>query len=507
MSSRAVFALLTLFIVLDVLDTSNAPSTLPLLEVLSSVKAKADLIQQSSFNSSFHRDSEQPHRPGVYYQNTTALFKGKYTPTILSSDPNPLRGTFDWTTPGALSFHLFDDHSFADPYSSFVDGILRIKVPGRKGIEYTSKGSGRKVFTARRSRVLTVSVAGVHLLREGAIYLVGVSDGNSSATDTLDQAIEMIPNKESFERAKSFAMNIYQDAVKRLEFMVENEDDTEEIIPTMHSDVKCRFNIVLQLNPVEKHSQEVMNEYEQELIETRGLPETPLHPHPTLETSIQITSETCGLRLTSPQAVGIKIELYRRKTITYALLVILSTLLEVHALLTQAGYTTTPAKRSKVSQTTIGCMICYDAYLALIHFLLGGVLGGDAYLAFAAASFGKFVGFGVVGVRYLLDICKARGGGDVGEGGVGIFYSRFCTYIVGGIFFFYQFGASSPFITLVTGVIMTSILFFQDRIGPRAFIPEYFYPTRYDYHPMVSFSGDDETPAPHANTDKGAEES
>ncbi|ORY45144.1 hypothetical protein BCR33DRAFT_194053 [Rhizoclosmatium globosum] len=62
MSSRAVFALLTLFIVLDVLDTSNAPATLPLPEVLSSVKAKADLIQQSSFNSSLHRDSEQPHR-------------------------------------------------------------------------------------------------------------------------------------------------------------------------------------------------------------------------------------------------------------------------------------------------------------------------------------------------------------------------------------------------------------------------------------------------------------
>ncbi|ORY45143.1 hypothetical protein BCR33DRAFT_716481 [Rhizoclosmatium globosum] len=44
--------------------------------------------------------------------------------------------------------------------------------------------------------------------------------------------------------------------------------------------------------------------------------------------------------------------------------------------------------------------------------------------------------------------------------------------------------------------LQASILFVQDRIGPRAFIPEYFYPTRYDYHPVISFSGDDETPAP-----------
>ncbi|KAI9335710.1 hypothetical protein BDR26DRAFT_865635 [Obelidium mucronatum] len=390
--------------------------------------------------------------------NTTALFKGKYSPVVQtenkSAESGLRRGSFDWSTPGAISFHLFDDHSFNEK-ASFVDGIVRIKVPGQ-GIEYKVAASGRRVLNARRSRVLAVSVAGVHILENGRLYLTGIAHGNTSATANLDKILSIIPSPHEYTMAKGLVVSFYEKALERLRYISEEMEDADDIVPAFVSDVKCQ---VQHGSSNEEHQKSTLNselqEYEQELIDTRGLPESNVQPGPIM-TNISIHSPDCQLLLTST-AVGTKIEIYRRKMINYAVLVWLSSGVELYALFTQMAYSSTPSKRSKVSQTTIVIMICYDAYLAMLHFILGGVLGGDAFLAFAGASFIKFLGFAVFGIRYLLDLCKSRGPGNSADSGIGIFYSRFCTYLIGGIFFFYQFGSSSPFIATVTGVVMSSL--------------------------------------------------
>ncbi|KAJ3119920.1 hypothetical protein HK100_000107 [Physocladia obscura] len=166
----------------------------------------------------------------VFYSNITAIFKGKYTPSFLSNDSNPFRGSFDWEYPGSFSLHLFDRYSMAPhvtpmPNISIVEGILQIKVPGRKRIEYKTKAGRRKTVKSRKSRILDVPVYGFHFIGSGEVALFGFTNGNQSVVPDFDPTFSFLQDFQAFEQAKQVVLNYYTESQQNLEYLIDDNSN------------------------------------------------------------------------------------------------------------------------------------------------------------------------------------------------------------------------------------------------------------------------------------------
>jgi hypothetical protein len=83
---------------------------------------------------------------------------------------------------------------------------------------------------------------------------------------------------------------------------------------------------------------------------------------------------------------------------------------------------------SKVSLITVGMQTVMDAYLCMLHFASGGLIG-QLFLPFVSAAFFKFVLFAIFEMRYLLEIARAQRRNQ-DDAALGTMYSRFCMFLL-----------------------------------------------------------------------------
>ena len=132
----------------------------------------------------------------------------------------------------------------------------------------------------------------------------------------------------------------------------------------------------------------------------------------------------------------------------YTLATVLMSFLQVVAMVKQMEATNTQASASKVSMLTIGVQAIMDAYLCLMHLVMG-VAVQAVFNAFATAAFFQFVIFSIFEMRYLLMIWKARsvrasngpgagGGWDAVRRELSLLYSRFYAGLLLGVLAIYQ---------------------------------------------------------------------
>ncbi|KAJ1564520.1 hypothetical protein HK405_014649, partial [Cladochytrium tenue] len=310
----------------------------------------------------------------------------------------------------------------------------------------------------------------------------------------LSDVLSMAPTAEGFELARSTVATVVADNVRFLRTRIDHDPEGEETgIPSifsstyractyahvaveiLQSKTSCDFSVFVQLRPLPlRFGWSDIDEYEEELIEPTGVP---LHTPPRPAAHAVVYSPSCGVLVTteSPLA-GLKLEQYHTKTAHYAVAVWLVTFAELSLTMRQMELSATQSALSKVSVVSLGMMTAIDAYLCMLHFATGGVIP-SLFLPLVAAAFFKFVLFSIFEMRYLLDATRARRR-TANDAAIGAMYSRFCTYLVVGVFFFYQFGSSSPTIVAVVGFIMYSFWIPQivsnvRRNSRRAFSPQY----------------------------------
>ncbi|KAI9325719.1 hypothetical protein DFJ73DRAFT_868710 [Zopfochytrium polystomum] len=398
--------------------------------------------------------SIDPDEPApVFYQNLTGIMKGKWTHLNLTYNDIPhaayynetearrlLAGfTFSKRHSGVLSFHLQSNNSVLMNVSHkdselsdvrFIDGFVKVGHP-RGG--------------------LLLSVHGAHFVRTGEVFLVGSAAGNGSSLTTIPA---MMLSKESFEYAKGLALGVNAENLRYLRNRIASDPSSEEDVESLQSRTACVFYIFMQLRHLPRpFSWEDIQAYEEELLHPQGIP---TRKPPRLQSNAILYSPTCGVVLSSTDNTirGLKLEQYHAKSATYTVVVWIISCLELFLTMRQMQFTTTPSALSKVSVVTVGMLTCLDAYLCLFHFASGGAIP-TLFLPFVTAAFFKFLLFSIFEMRYLLDVTRAQRRNST-DFAIGAMYSRFCTYMVVGVFLFFQFGAQSPTIVAITGFVMNS---------------------------------------------------
>ncbi|KAI8613441.1 hypothetical protein BC830DRAFT_476191 [Chytriomyces sp. MP71] len=381
----------------------------------------------------------------LYYSDVTGLLKARYSAPAVNHTHNSnneytssmntsSRGLFDWSAPGSVTLAITDAatcKTFSQKTACAVNAMLKIKVEAGtergRAKEYMSPVSQRRLLRPTRVRVLDITLVGVHLVESGSLKLAGYAAGYSSPFTNLERVLPEISSAEEFEAARNLVLDMLEADVKRLNDDIEDSQTSVERLRTRISDVKCQFNVNIQFAPIQGFSPREIQDFEEDVEETFGAPTLwPLLPH--LAGTISILSPDCNLLISPPhnETKCIKRQLYRRKAISYASLGWMSTIAELLSLLRQMSHTDTPSKRAKVSLTTLSIQIAMDAYLCFIHFVMAGSFGGELYPILTGLSFGKLLGFAVLGMRYLLDVARSRGAD--GGAAIGMVYSRSCEF-------------------------------------------------------------------------------
>lgn len=142
------------------------------------------------------------------------------------------------------------------------------------------------------------------------------------------------------------------------------------------------------------------------------------------------------------ESKSILFQYYFTKSLNYALMVIISSIVQILFLIKQMDYTNTQAAAAKVSLLTIGQQAIIDSYLCLLH-LTTGIVMDSVFNAFATAAFLKFITFSVFEMRYILVIWKSRrpqafaNGVQSIRGELSVIYARFYVFIMGGFLLIY----------------------------------------------------------------------
>ncbi|KAJ3228751.1 hypothetical protein HDU81_005944 [Chytriomyces hyalinus] len=457
MSSRVAVVVLTAFLIMNVFDGSDRSSP---KESGFDRRSKLELTHARISAMQFEEppivrfDLLVPEK-GPFYSNASGLYEAQYLPSFTKVIPDASeiynRGQFDWASPGSFSLLVRNHESSSinclHDSIHIIEGVLRIKVTAGtyrgRSAEYKSPVTNRRILRPVRSRVLSVPVNGFYLLDHGKMVLSGFVSFNSSTHENIERALPNVESRFDFEKAKDLALQLVQADIQRLTDEIEDRK-IEYRIPNQ-SDVKCVFNIQIQMQSMAGFSNSEIRQFERDLIENAGVSSFS-HIPPQPQFSASVVSPNCQfiLKPTLESRKSIKIERYRRKAINYAGWCLFGAVIEVTAMLRQMAYTDTPSKRAKVSLSMLSVMISGDAYLCLVHFVMAQSFGGDVFLSLVGVSFGKFLGFAVLGMRYLLDVSRSRG--PDGRASVGMFYSRSCGFLISGVYFFYKFGPSSPFI-------------------------------------------------------------
>ncbi|TPX58388.1 hypothetical protein CcCBS67573_g09171 [Chytriomyces confervae] len=470
MSSRVAVLALTAFLLMNAFDGSDRgglkESSFEKRSKLENTYARISAVQfeepsTTSLDLSFQEK-------GPFYSNASGLYKAQYIPSSTATIPDASklssRGQFDWASPGSFSLLV---RNYASPSINWthdsihvLEGVLRIKVTAGtyrgRSAEYKSPLTNRRILRPLRSRVLSMPVNGFYLLDHGKMVLSGFVSFNSSTHENIERALSIIGSSFMFGKAKDLALQLVQADIHRLTDEIDDDRRVEYKTSSRSSDVKCLFNIQIQMESISDFNNAEIRQFEQDLIENGGVSSFSQMP-PQPQFSASVFSPNCQfiLRPTQESQKSIKIERYRQKAINYAGWCLLGAVVEVTAMLRQMAYTDTPSKRAKVSLSMLSVMISADAYLCLVHFVMAQSFGGDVFLSLVGVSFGKFLGFSVLGMRYLLDVSRSRG--PDGRASVGMFYSRTCGFLISGVYFFYKFGPSSPFIMNSALVVASSL--------------------------------------------------
>ncbi|KAJ3332098.1 hypothetical protein HDU76_001305 [Blyttiomyces sp. JEL0837] len=353
----------------------------------------------------------------VFYQNITGLLKGQWTSVNMTHQKIPYSNLYTNASQSKKDSGYFNFNS--NGIMSFHLHSNNSVVEGSRFIEGFIKMKGNGIFGSGL-------LVGVH----GTVLCTFDRNGSS-----LSEIPMMMLDNEAFDVAKNVTLGVNAERVRFAKMRMDEDSSAEETVESITSKVKCGFNVFIQLLPVpHKFKAHQMEEYEDEQ--------------------------------------------YHSKTSRYTVLVWISSFVELYLTLKQMEYTATQSALSKVSIVTVGMMTVLDAYLCLLHFATGAMIP-ELFLPFVAAAFFKFTLFSIFEMRYLLDIARAQRR-DRDDAAVGTMYSRFCTYLVVGVFFFYQFAASSAIIVAVTGFVIYSfwtpqIISNIQRNSRKAFLPQYLY--------------------------------
>ncbi|KAJ3190842.1 hypothetical protein HK101_008321 [Irineochytrium annulatum] len=134
-------------------------------------------------------------------------------------------------------------------------------------------------------------------------------------------------------------------------------------------------------------------------------------PLPSLLGDALIYSAGCKILLRTSGLKGLKIEEYNRKSISYTVVIWVTSVIEIILSMQQMQYSITPSALSKVSMVSIGMQTAIDAYMSMMHFAVGAT-SPPLFLPFIAAAFLKFVLFSIVEIRYMLEILRAQRNSD-----------------------------------------------------------------------------------------------
>ncbi|KAJ3414333.1 hypothetical protein HDV05_006701 [Chytridiales sp. JEL 0842] len=401
----------------------------------------------------------------LYYQNITGLFKGKWRYFNLSHHNIPYsnlynetwalenRGSFDFSSIGGVGFHLYSNHS-AWPFMEDVDNSHAIPSGEESGVRYLTgyvKLKGHRFFS---SGGLLIALHGAHFVHDGQVFLAGMANGNGS---TLDDIPRMMLSNKTFEIARNLSLGVNHEHLRYLQTQLDENPDGEQDLDLLHSDTKCKFHIFMQLSPVAYDNQTFASSLE--LMNPEGLPTI---SSPDLFANAYIYSPDCGIFLQIDQMRGLKLERYYRKTTNYVVLVWLMTFAELYLVMKQMEYTATQSALSKVSLITIGMQTVIDAYLCMLHFASGGLIGhmvthrpttnfSNVRRNARKAFLPRYV-YGMTAARLVLPLYFYGCPDNIGDFGQ--------THITG------------LFILLGWVGLQVAVLTVQDVFGPRVFLPE-----------------------------------
>ncbi|KAI8814364.1 hypothetical protein BJ742DRAFT_787266 [Cladochytrium replicatum] len=482
MSPGALALFWAVFWLLFLMDPGNKNESVPVKTLLEQASNETLVLANLTFaNASFAtpifpelgelHDLDRFHGHNVFYQNVTGLLKGQWTFRNLTLHDGRNRSQsynqtlsqqffrdFDFLfrgkSVGSISLNLRANKTALRPASEsgkdsesgeakgadveehvlYVEGVVRVK-SARKGAVWWSTS-------------LPILVQGVQFVKNGSLMLFGAREG---AVYPLSKVTHTAHTNETFEILRSVMNATNALKIEKLQAQLHDDPLAETQVDSMRKP-SCSFGIYIQMVPITHGvTQDQVKGLEHELIHEEGIPH--IRP-PRMQATAVLYSPDCDVYLQADSLVGLRMEVFFGKAVHYVAVVCIITGIELWLTVKQIDYSATQSALSKVSLVSIAMQTIIDAYLFLMNFVTGNVMG-PLFLPFVTAAFLKFMLFSVFEMRYLLTIARAQRR-DLDDATLGSLFSRFYGTLFVGLFIAYLLSMRVPVLIAIVGFILYS---------------------------------------------------
>ncbi|ODV89117.1 hypothetical protein CANCADRAFT_58134 [Tortispora caseinolytica NRRL Y-17796] len=396
---------------LNTSSTELSPDCLLAADILTQIPQSV----QSSFKDIWNIEERSAKTSGVFFQDVTGLYRGKW---LLEDRSLPQLQLY---SPKNTSSRESNSTFLPSPENIERAAHMRAKTSRRERNITISEGNLyadiKSTPSAIGPAVLTVELSFytydwdlVVVFQLEGIYL---NDGNALLTTTSSQFSGFLmipyllkmhdPSDELFNLSKSLVLESYTNSTNR----IKNGTDSpsvifDEAIRTLYN-LPCEVMAALHFWSLPL-SQSSLGSIEAELQTPLGRPHPPT---PDVELSFSLYSPNCGYKVYSRENTGQLLQVHWAITSIHTACYCFCILCELFLLFRQISSANTPSSLTRLSFWSMCSLTLSDGVISLLFIVLS-MADTPTYLVLISAGFLSFVAVWLTGLRYAAYIYRAQ---------------------------------------------------------------------------------------------------
>jgi hypothetical protein len=501
----ATFLSLLALLLWYLFDPKHQTDSIDISEIRANLERELTVLNNSKSSSGTGLfQIEKPPFKLSFYQNITGYYHGH----LYTADEEQ----------GLFELHL--QSSFASPHQHFLTGELKVRLP---------------------NETLEHRVMGVHYPVSGASLLSTYQKGWDPTPSSI---LKLVPPEDYLE-VRELLTNATQRLVRELEKESKEDKKTKRTFPRPRYVSHCVFDAHMQLKQV-GYTLTEMELLEHELLHKQG--QSTITP-PYQYARVHIKSSNCGYEWNAENVVGIVASVYEEKVLEAIFFFAMISILELYLTIYQMEIAQSPMSRTKLSPDTWVMLAFIDLFQTIVFISFAFQKKSDPMqTGILVLAFFKFILFSMFEIPFVFSVFFAHSRTTNNDSLAQFKYSILLLAIVNvALIMHIQYRESLVLVTLfshsfwipqifqnvlrnhsrclrwwfilgvsfcktaiplyvwmcpynvvqselftLSGLILLGwmvlqvwLLYVQDRLGPRYYLPQGYLPKLYDYHPVT----------------------